>query len=54
MYKIMDATVLVRPCIICGEDVIVSPYEAEKAKVCGKCRDAVLKMRKQEEGEADA
>ena len=43
MYKVdFTPTHLVTECIICGEDVIVSPYETEKAKVCDKCRDAVL------------
>ena len=51
MYKVdVTPTPLSTECIICGEDIIVGPYKDGKAKVCDKCRNAVLKMRKQEEG----
>ena len=43
MYKIMDSTVLVRPCIICGEDFTI----CDRGIVCPECKAAVLKIREQ-------
>ena len=36
-------------CLVCGEDVLVYGYEAEHGcyKICDKCKQAVIKMRKQ-------
>ena len=36
------------PCIICGENVIIYNF-GKGPKVCSKCRQAVMRMREQED-----
>lgn len=40
---------LATSCLICGEDVPVYGYEAEHGcyKICDKCKQAVIEVRKQ-------
>lgn len=44
------AAILTAPCLICGEPVPVSMWE-NHAKICDKCKKAILKVRKMFEEE---
>ena len=48
---ISTSHICVSACLICGEGVDVTEYEALSgkavAKVCDKCKEAVLEMRRQ-------
>lgn len=49
----IDTTVAAIPCLICEERVPVSRWEWEgsHAKICDKCKKAILKLRKMLENE---
>ena len=45
-YVVKDNFEAVNPCLVCGEDVIVSMY-GPHVIICEKCKEAILHMREQ-------